>query len=161
MARPAKPLKKVLLKSTVRPEVIKRCTSLIDKEVGKKSGLTGLAIKGGYKIVKNLKGGKMIPEAVDWLLDEFVEQMEPVAADFVKNGGELSDESALTHCFVTEKSTLANALLTVTDSRAQKAKNKIMVDAYKKLRPMALREVEAALPGVASVIAATAKEVKG
>ena len=57
------------LQTADRAAVVADTVQLIDDEVGRKSGMSGMALKAGYKVVQKLKGGRMIPEAVDYLLD--------------------------------------------------------------------------------------------
>jgi hypothetical protein len=47
----------------------------------------------------------------------------------------------------------AEALLGITDQRAQRAKNQVVRTAYEKLRPMAKKHTEAAIPRVGKMIA--------
>jgi hypothetical protein len=48
---------------------------------------------------------------------------------------------------------VAEALLGITDQRAQKAKNQVVRTAYEKLRPMAKKHTEAAIPRVSRMVA--------
>ncbi|MEZ4270328.1 MAG: hypothetical protein R3C68_02465 [Myxococcota bacterium] len=73
-------LKDKLLGSS-RPAVLQDCEALIEAEVASKAGLSGLAVKGAYAIVRKIKPG-MIREAVDRLIDSFVDRLEPLYADF-------------------------------------------------------------------------------
>ena len=121
---------------------------MIDDEVGKKSGLTGMAIKGGYKVVKKLDGGQMIPRTVDGLLDEFCGAIEPLHAEYRD-----ADASGSFASFLQGRSNDAvNALLSITDGRAQRTRHKVLKKTYQKLRPMAEKNVVEALPGVGRVI---------
>ena len=78
----------------VHPQVIEGCLQLIESEVASKSGLSGAAVKAGYKVVKTLKPG-MIQDAVTKLLPEFATALQPM---YEKSGapaaGEGSGESA-------------------------------------------------------------------
>ena len=69
----------MLLAPGNRPKVIADCTQLINEEVDSKGGLTGLAVKGAYALVKAVKPG-FINEAVDHMLDDFVKRLEPFFA---------------------------------------------------------------------------------
>ena len=60
----------------VRAQVVSDCSQLVDDEVKRKSGLSGLAIKGAYALVKAIKPG-IIRESIEHLLDGFVAQLEP------------------------------------------------------------------------------------
>lgn len=55
----AQMLKEILLDETKRPAVVTDMQQLIDEEVEAKSGVSGLAIKGGYGLVKKVKPGKI------------------------------------------------------------------------------------------------------
>ena len=45
-------LAEILTKPELRPQVVRACAVLIDAEVSRKSGFSGLAVKAGYKLVK-------------------------------------------------------------------------------------------------------------
>lgn len=139
-------LSDLLLQPTKRPQVIDDCVAMIDQEVQEKDGLTGLAIKGVFAVVKKIKPG-IIAELVDHLLDEFVPRIEP----FYQQAKE--QQKSLTSFFSNHSEAIANGLLGVTDERAQRAKNPTLKKAYEKLRPSALKHVQAAVPRMAQVIA--------
>lgn len=132
-----------------RPRILNDCERLIEDEVGAKSGFTGLAIKGAYKIVCSVKPG-VIREALDGLLDDFVTRLEPFyaqhrdlgAADPKQFGGYLSKRPG----------EVADALLGITDDRAKRAKNATLKGAYEKLRPQAKKHVEEAVPRVGKTL---------
>ncbi|MFT4703392.1 MAG: hypothetical protein ACI81R_001083 [Bradymonadia bacterium] len=130
-----------------RADVVRATESLIDTEVASQGGLTGMAIKGGYKVVKKLQGGRMIPAVVDGLLDEFVGAIEPLHAQHRENptgsfGSYLQSHSGAA----------ANALLGITDARAQRTSNNVLKKTYGKLRPFGEKNVKSALPGVGNLI---------
>jgi len=138
-------LQEILLAPGRRPTVIIDCVELVDREVASKSGLTGMAVKAAYMVVKKLKPG-MIREAVDSLLDEFVGRMQPFYAECLAAG--LQVESF----FGSRAEAIANALLGVTDAKAARAKNRTIKSAYEKLRPTGLKHTAAAVPGIARLI---------
>ncbi len=138
-------LKDLLLTKDQRPTTIDDCVQLIEDEVGAKGGLSGMAIKGAYAVVKRIKPG-FIKEAVDHLLNDFVAQLEPFWAEWEKAGGDLAP------FFEARSSKIANALLGITDGKAERAKNQTLKKAYEKLRPTAEKQVEAAVPGIARVL---------
>lgn len=140
-------LKETLLEPGTRPAVIADCVQLIDDEVRAKGGLGGMAVKGAYTVVKKLKPG-MIREAVDSLLDEFVDKLEPFYADF-----SAQEAKKLEPYFVGRAGEIANALLGVTDARAARANNRTVKKAYEKLRPTGVKHTEAAVPGLSRVVA--------
>lgn len=131
-----------------RDIVIDDTVKLIDAEVKSKSGLSGMALKGGYKVVKRLKGGRMIEEAVDGLLDEFSEALDPLYEEFLDKDTPKTFERYLAR----KDDEATNALLSITDNRAKRADNKVLKKTYNKLRGQAEKHVKQALPGVGRLI---------
>lgn len=136
----------ILLTPETRPAFVRDCNKLIEDEVSAKRGVSGLAIKAGFKTVRAFKPG-IVPDVVDLLLPEFVAELEPFHAEFVARGG--GDFAA--HC-VAHGGRIAEALLGITDRRAEKSKHRTLVKAYKKLRPKAHEQVVAAMPRVGALL---------
>ncbi len=130
-----------------RKKVIKDATQVLEAEVADKSGMTGLAVKGVFKVIKNFQPG-FIPKAIDDLLDEFVGRVEPFYEQWVSDPGGRD----LRGHFVQNGSDVADALLGVTDERAKHSKHKQLVKAYGKLRPRGKQHVQAAMPRVGEMI---------
>lgn len=140
-------LKDKLLTPAHRPQLIRDCVQLVEDEVEKKSGLSGLVIKGGFKVVKGVKPG-FIDSAVDHMLDAWIEKLEAHyqrwqdAGSAGTFGGYCSKDA----------SAVADRLLEVTDARAKKVENRAVGAAYEKLRPSAKDHVSAAVPGLGRVV---------
>ncbi len=120
------------------------CT-VLDQEVADKGGITGLAIKGAYKVVQGVKPG-FVPEVVDALMDDFLRALDPLyqeAAAKQRPAGAYMRENS---------SRVADSLLEVTDRRAKDAKRQVIRSAYEKLRPMAKKQVEAAAPRLSDLV---------
>lgn len=138
-------LKEILSRPGARPQVIRDCEQIVDEEVASK-GLTGIPIKAAYAVVKAIKPG-FIGEVVDGLLDDFADRLDPIyQAAKAKN-------EPVPSYFAAHGNEAAEALLGITDQRAQRAKNQVVKTAYEKLRPMAKKHTEAAIPRVAKMIA--------
>lgn len=131
-----------------RQRVIADTVTLIDDEVRAKKGISGMALKGGYKVVKKLKGGRMIEKAVDNLLDEFTDALDPLYVEFLDQDTQKTFERYLRG----HAPQAANALLGITDARADRADNKVLKKTYAKLRGQAQKHVTQALPGVGRLI---------
>ena len=142
-----KTLKEQLLSQEQRPKVIADCESLIDQEVASKKGISGLAIKTAYKMVRTLRPG-MIRMSVEGLIDEFVVALEPTYAEFHKAQSTQGIQSYLT----ANRSAVAEALLGVTDDRARTTPNRTLKKAYEKLRPKGKEQVMLAVPGLGRVL---------
>ena len=54
------------------------------KKVADKSGLTGLAIKGAYKVVQSVRPG-FVRQVVDGLLDDFLSALDPIYQEACQN----------------------------------------------------------------------------
>jgi hypothetical protein len=139
-------LTEILLVPGNRPKLIADCTTLIQEEVDSKGGLSGLAVKASFAVVKAVKPG-FVTEAVDHMLDDFVKRLEPFWADAqAKN----EPVGALMNGRVGQ---VADALLAISDERAARAKNATLKKAYEKLRPTGKKHVEAAVPRIGRLIA--------
>jgi hypothetical protein len=128
-----------------RKKVVEDACKVLDAEVADKGGLSGIAIKGAYKVVQGIKPG-FVPEVVDALLDDFLVALDPLyqeAAAKQRPAGPYLRENA---------SRVADALLEVTDKRSKDAKRQVVRSAYEKLRPMAKKQVEAAAPRLADLL---------
>ena len=69
-------LNELLTAPARRSRVVEDCVFLIEDEVKRKGGLSGLAIKAAFGAVKTVKPG-FIAEAVDNLLDDFAKRLDP------------------------------------------------------------------------------------
>lgn len=140
-------LQEKLLTPDRRPKLVTDCVRLVEEEVERKSGLTGLVIKGGFKVVKGVKPG-FIESAVDHMLDAWVEKLENhyqkwLTAGSVGTFGAFCGKDA---------AAVADRLLEVTDERAKKVDNRAVGSAYEKLRPSAKDHVIQAVPGLGRVV---------
>jgi hypothetical protein len=139
-------LKDVLLTPDVRPRLLKDAEQLVESEVSAKSGISGMAIKAGYKAVKAIKPG-LIPEALNNLVDRFVERLEPFFTAWTEAGKPGSFGSYLTD----RSGEVANALLGVTDERARRSSGTVK-STYDRLRPQGEKNVKAAVPGLGRIV---------
>jgi hypothetical protein len=134
----------MILKDGVRERVISDLDKLIDAEVGDRKGVTGLAIKGGYKFVKTIKKD-FVRDALQGLLPDFV-----IALD--KFYGEHGSPKGFDAFMMTNKSRVADGMLSVTDTRRDRTSNAAIKKAYDKLRPLAKSNVEQAIPRLSVLI---------
>jgi hypothetical protein len=141
-----------LTQPPARERVVGECCTVIDEEVASKGGLSGIAVKGSYKIVKAVKP-KFIPEVVNDMLDEWVGKLEPFFATWQASG----DGKAFPDFLASRGGEVAEALLEVTDKRARGAKNKTVKSMYEKMRPTAKKHVEEALPRLGRLVERNAR----
>jgi hypothetical protein len=128
-----------------REAVIADACHVLDQEVADKGGLSGIAIKGAYKIVQGVRPG-FVRDTVNNLLDDFLDAVDPIYQEAVQkktpSGAYLRENTAR----------VAQALLAVTDKRAARAESQAVKKTYEKLRPMAQKQVEGAAPRLANLL---------
>jgi hypothetical protein len=125
--------------------VVEDCLTLIEAEVQDKGGLTGLAIKAGYKTVQGIKPG-FVRQVVSDLLPDFAHALEPIYQEAKANGRGVRDHMNA------NTPRVADALLSITDEKAKRAKSGMIKGTYDKLRSSAKKNVEAAVPRLAAMI---------
>lgn len=124
--------------------IIEDAAKILDEEVASKSGLSGMAVKGGYKTVKRLKPG-MIMAALGMLLPEMAPAIDP----FYEKARDTGDVDGY---FRSHRGEIADAMLAVTDARAARARNQVMKKVYSSLRPSAREHTMAGVPRLAGLI---------
>ena len=139
-------LKDILTADDVRRNVIDDCCRLIEDEVRSKRGMSGLALKAGFKAFKKVKPGAL-PMAVDNLLDDFADAVDPYYQDHLESGNSTAVQS-----FRPRAREIANGLLAITDRKAQRFERGVVRKTYEKLRPTAVNHTTDAIPGVARLV---------
>ncbi|MDC5697369.1 hypothetical protein OO014_08885 [Intrasporangium calvum] len=132
-----------LLDETRRPAAVSALTQVIDAEVADKSGIGGAAVKAGYAAAKKL-GGDFVPSATDRLLPQFAAALDPLWASkgdtpFAAHLQARSDEAA-------------DALLSVTDAKAEATSHTAAKKVYSAMRGKAKEQVVAALPRLGAAV---------
>lgn len=141
----AQSLKDILLDPARRPAVIADLQTLVDAEVSDKNGVSGAVIKTGYATVKKVKPG-VVTSAVERMLPEFSLALQPYYDEFRNTAG--TDFGA----YLTGRTDAADALLGVTDARADNTSSDALKKVYGKLRPHGQKNVEEALPRLGRLI---------
>jgi hypothetical protein len=137
-------LRDVINDPNKKSAIVTDCVKLVDEEVAAKGGLSGLAVKAGYAAVKGVKPG-FITEVVEKLLPEFADKLDAIWEEGKKGSDAIS-------YFVANKSRVADALLSVTDDKAKRAKSAVVRGTYEKLRGTAKKNVEEAVPRLARLL---------
>jgi hypothetical protein len=112
---------------------------VLNAEVDAKGGLSGIAIKTAYKVVKGISPD-FLRRAVDHLLDDFLTTLDPLYQEAVQRGVDARQH------FVSNPNRVADLLLSITDGRAARSDNQMLKKTYEKLREGAKKHVEAAVP---------------
>ena len=143
-----KSLREIIEDPKVSQSVLSDGLRVLDEEIAKRSGIGGMAIKGAYKVVKNIQGGRTLEKAVKILMPEFIDRLDPYFARFQEEGkGKTWDQYLRPHY-----DTLADELLSVTDRKILGTDNRGVRGTYDKFRPKAKKEVAASLPALARMI---------
>ena len=138
-------LVEVLTSPAKKASVVDDCVDLVDREVADKSGLSGMAIKAGYGAVKGIKPG-FIKGAVTDLVPEFAKALDPLFGEAQSKGEPLGAY------FSKNASRAANALLAITDGKAERSKHALVKGTYGRLRGTAKKNVEQAMPRLGQLI---------
>lgn len=132
----------------VRASIAADCAKLIDQQVAAKGGLSGMAMKTAYGVIKSI-GADYIPSAINRLLPDACEALDPIWQEGTASGDPVEYLSE-------HKDRTAERLLSVTDERIKGTKHKALGATYGKLRKSVKNDVEAAVPGLAKIISSYA-----
>lgn len=140
-------IKDRMLDPQVRPHLVKDCCGLIDQGVKSIKGFSGLAVSGAYSTVKAIKRG-FVEGVVEALLPEWMEKLELFEQEHQGKGR----TDALSSYLVEQQDRVAEALVEVTDKRAETTKHKTAAKFYNRLRPSALQHVKDNIPALAGLV---------
>jgi hypothetical protein len=141
-------LQETLLAPGIRPHVIADCEDLVDREVGDMSGVTGAAVRLAYKTVRTFDAGH-IPAMIESILPSVADALQPYWEKFsIESAGRGDFGSYL----ASHEDEVAEALLTITDSRQRASSRATIVKAYKTVRGSAVKHVKAALPALGALV---------
>ena len=139
-------LQEILLTPDTQPQVTADCLTLIKQEVSAKSGVSGIAVKLAYKTVNAFASG-YLQSMVENLLPDMIAKLEPYWADFNASGA-----SGFGDYLAKRGDEVSDALLSVTDARAQTSERPTILKAYRTVRGGAAKHVKAALPAVGALV---------
>jgi len=107
-------LRELLGTGDKRSRLIDDALNVLDAEVDDKGGLSGIAIKTAYKFVKGVSPS-FLRQVVDHLMDDFLNSLDPLYQEAV------SKNVAPRKHLESNPGRVADALLSITDKRAQNA----------------------------------------
>lgn len=137
-------LKDKISDETTQASLVADCAKLVDEQVAAKNGISGLAIKAAYGVVKGVEPG-YIPAAIRRLLPEALSALEPMWNEGIQTG------SPVEH-LIQNRSRTADMILSITDARIQKSQNGVVRASYNKLRKSVKNDVEEAVPSLAKIL---------
>ena len=143
-----KSLKEILQNPEIHRDVVRDGMRTLEAEVSGKSGLAGLAIKGAFKVLKNVQQGKALQRAVEVLMPDFIDKLDPYFVRYQKEG----KGSTWTDFLRPHFDAIADQLLMVTDAKVRQTEHQLVRATYEKLRPKARKEVIASLPALARMM---------
>ncbi|WP_067815927.1 DUF6918 family protein [Nocardia inohanensis] len=139
-------LSESLLDDAKRPAFIADAQKVLDEEVSDKGGASGLAVKGGYAAIKKVSPS-IVGDALESFAPKLVAQLDPYWAEFQASGaGSFAD------LLVAKQDEVAEALLAVTDARAESSSRPALTKVYNSMRGSAKKHVAEALPRVGALI---------
>lgn len=138
-------LNDVLNDEAQHASIVEDVCGLVDDEVAKQRGISGVAVKASYKLVQGVKPG-FVRSVVRVLLPDFATVLEPICEQAATQGQSVGSY------FSAHTPEVADALLSVTDGRAQSSQHRSVKSAYSKLRGSARKNVESAVPGLGRII---------
>ena len=130
-----------------RKELIVAVLQLIESQVNAKAGLGGMALKAAYQAIQGLKPGFM-NSTVQNLLPDFARVLDPMREQAQATG------SGLGAYFAEHAPQVAQALLQITDAKAQASSNAAVKSLYGKMRGTAEKNVAGAAKGLGEVLEA-------
>ena len=128
----------------VKTAIANDCAQLIDRQVSAKGGLSGIALKAAYGVVKGI-GTNYVPGAIKRLMPETCAAVEPVWEAGVAKGDPVAHLTA-------ESDRTADLILGATDARIARVNNGLIAGTYNKLRKSIRPEVITAVPEVAQIL---------
>jgi hypothetical protein len=138
-------LNEILLAPQTQPAVVADCLKLIDQEVAAKSGVSGAATKLAYKTASTFASG-YLQSTVESLLPDLVTKLEPFWAGYLASGA-----AGFGDYLAKRGDEVSEALLSVSDERAQRSDRAMIIKAYRTVRAGAAKNVTAALPAVGAL----------
>lgn len=136
-------LNAVIQEPSVKASIVADCAQLIETQVNTKGGISGLALKAAYTVVKGLNA-HYIPGAIGRLLPPLFEALNALWEEGTQAGDPVG-------YLVQHRSRTANTILSITDSRVRNAPA-VVKSTYGKMRASIQGDVEEAIPELAQIL---------
>lgn len=128
-----------------RDLVIRQCVEASDRVVARQSGAYGFAVRAAYSMTKGL-APNMVHTLVDGLLEDFLDALTPFYHEALRTNVPIG------RYMVINKLRIADALLSITDSRERQEQGGFLKNGYRKLRPAALERLAEAAPELGELL---------
>lgn len=129
---------------TIQKNLVTDCAKLMDEQVAAKSGISGLALKAAYGVVKGVEPS-YITGALHRLLPDALNALDPMWTEGIEAGDPVQH-------LIQNRSRTADMLLSITDAKIEKTNNGVVRASYNKLRKSVKSDVEEAVPGLAKIL---------
>jgi hypothetical protein len=139
-------LQDILTAPQTMPDVVKDGLALVDDQISDKSGISGTAVKLAYKTVVTFSPDH-IKYMVETLLPSMADKLQPYWDDFQAAGGGVFGDY-----LAKRGEEVSDALVAITDARAEGSNRPVIVKAYKSVRGTAVKNVQAALPDLGALV---------
>jgi hypothetical protein len=110
--------------------------------------MSGVVIKSGLKVIEKVRP-RILEDLFYSLLPTFVEKLDVKFMNTITGAATRED---LILWMTTSTAEVVEALLSVTDERAERSKMSSLVKVYRKLRPLAEAQVAESLPQLVALI---------
>lgn len=141
-------LSKILLNPKHRDAIIADCVNRVEARVANATGLKGLGLKASLSAIKKVKPDA-VPRAVTHMLPEFAAALDPIYQRFRASG-----ERDFSRYLKQHSAEAREALMAITDARADATSHSALRSGYRKLRGTLATELEAMLPELVKGVSA-------
>ena len=138
----------ILLAEDYRDTVVAQITQVVEDQIAQRKGLSGAGIRTALKMAKANRPD-ILPVVINRLLPDFCNALEPYFQQF-----QASDETDFQRFVTRQEDEIQEAMLSVTDARAEQSQNKTFKKMYRQLRGTAGQEVRAILPKLSALVQA-------
>ncbi|MEC9407106.1 MAG: hypothetical protein ABF271_13905 [Abyssibacter sp.] len=138
----------ILLAEDYRDTVVAQITQVVEDQIAQRKGLSGAGIRTALKMAKANRPD-ILPVVINRLLPDFCNALEPYFQQF-----QASDETDFQRFVTRQEDEIQEAMLSVTDARAEHSQNKTFKKMYRQLRGTAGQEVRAILPKLSALVQA-------
>lgn len=129
--------------SAVQASIVNDCNQLINSHVSQKGGVSGMALKTAYRVVRGV-GPTYVPGAIGRMLPAALEALDPIWQEGMQSGNPVEH---LNH----HRTRTADLILSVTDHRIRYASGPV-VGVYNKLRKSVKSDIEEVVPELACIL---------
>ncbi len=130
--------------SLQRRHIINDGAALVRSRVSQMTGLKGMALKGGLKTLEKAVPGA-VDNILDRLLDEGIEQLEPLYKAHVTRVGEVAGFGRILE---ENKDQITDGWLKIIDRKAERVTQKQLRGLYKSIRPKGHGYIVDAMPDI-------------